>query len=480
MVKISACVIVKNEAKNISKWLHSMRQAADEMIVVDTGSTDNTKEIARAGGAAVYDFKWCDDFAKAKNFAIDKAAGNWILFPDADEYFPDEAVVKIRPQLEEINDKPVNYLMCRLINIDTDNNNEHKNSFYQVRIFRNLPEIRYSGNIHEALDPMDMGKLMPAPRDVFIYHTGYSSSIIEMKLKRNLQMLKDDIKENGESEIHYKPLADCYFGMGEYEKVVEYDQKMIDTGKRLIGADMEIYLQYITALTLLHKPKAEIEKIVDIGLGKYPESSDLNYQKGDLRYHCNDFLNADKYLQKALKIHETSEELTSSIMDRAVTSLYGLIGDIYLIKNQKGNAIKYYLLALRENNKVAQFFINLLKTVRKRSLKIKVAMINKIYSAEDKDFLLVLLRKCGENDLYFYYKQLYGAKSYDDDRLRADFQCGRYAAAAQNAGALLDKAYKNIMTDTIEKNEDLSSSAKAILPGNYQLAFRQVKAKIGK
>ena len=85
-MKISACVIVKNEEKNIGQWLNNMRQIADEIVVVDTGSTDNTINILENAGITPYHFTWCNDFAAAKNYAIQQATGDWIVFLDADEY----------------------------------------------------------------------------------------------------------------------------------------------------------------------------------------------------------------------------------------------------------------------------------------------------------------------------------------------------------------------------------------------------------
>ena len=87
MPKISACVIVKNEEKNLPRWLDSVKRIAEEIVVVDTGSADATVTIAKAAGAKVYHFAWIDDFAAAKNFALEKATGAWVVFPDADEYF---------------------------------------------------------------------------------------------------------------------------------------------------------------------------------------------------------------------------------------------------------------------------------------------------------------------------------------------------------------------------------------------------------
>ena len=85
-MKLSACVIVKNEEKNLPRWLHCMQELADEIIIVDTGSTDRTVEIAQQAGAQVYTFVWRDDFAAAKNYAIEQATGDWILFLDADDF----------------------------------------------------------------------------------------------------------------------------------------------------------------------------------------------------------------------------------------------------------------------------------------------------------------------------------------------------------------------------------------------------------
>ncbi len=89
-VKLSQCMIVKNEEKNIRRALSWAKEIAFEQIVVDTGSTDRTVEIAEEMGAKVYHFQWINDFSAAKNCAISHAKGNWIAFLDADEYFTGE------------------------------------------------------------------------------------------------------------------------------------------------------------------------------------------------------------------------------------------------------------------------------------------------------------------------------------------------------------------------------------------------------
>ena len=101
MMQISACVITKNEEQNIGEWLTRMKSVAQECIVVDMGSTDNTVGLVKAAGASVYFFPWQGDFAAAKNFALEKATGDWIFFLDADEYFPAETLLLLEQSIHE-------------------------------------------------------------------------------------------------------------------------------------------------------------------------------------------------------------------------------------------------------------------------------------------------------------------------------------------------------------------------------------------
>ena len=97
---MSQCMIVKNEEKNIEQALSWGKGIFFEQIVVDTGSTDRTVELAKKMGAIVYFFPWIDDFAAAKNFALEQAKGKWIAFLDADEYFLKRDRKKLKQNME--------------------------------------------------------------------------------------------------------------------------------------------------------------------------------------------------------------------------------------------------------------------------------------------------------------------------------------------------------------------------------------------
>ena len=91
-IRLSACTITKNEALNIKRSIDSYKEFVDEIIVVDTGSVDDTVEIAKNAGAKVFNFEWNNDFSAAKNFAIDNCTGDWIIFLDADEWFDKDRI----------------------------------------------------------------------------------------------------------------------------------------------------------------------------------------------------------------------------------------------------------------------------------------------------------------------------------------------------------------------------------------------------
>jgi len=230
---ISGCCIVKNEEKNLPRWLHCMKQLADEIIVVDTGSSDRTREILDEAGIFYYVAAWLGDFSSAKNSALSRATKKWIVFLDADEYFKDEDIPKVRDMIHRADDiKEISGIACPLVNINGD---KILSESMQTRIFRNNNHIFYYGRVHETL-MTDGCWLRVAPvNDFKIWHTGYASDVIRQKCKRNLEILLDDIARRGEKWEDAFYLADCYYGLDRYEEAMKWAQKALDCGKVLAG-----------------------------------------------------------------------------------------------------------------------------------------------------------------------------------------------------------------------------------------------------
>ena len=209
-MRISVCYIVKNEAANLTRSLSTVNAFADELVVADTGSEDASKEIAARAGAKVLDFPWRDDFAAAKNFALDAATGDWIVFLDADEGFLHPASVRAAVDALSAVCPPLAAVRVEMVEIDGDDGGRESGRDRLLRLFRRLPELRYQGRIHENIARMGGAlRLGFADDRLSLYHTGYSSSIIRGKVERNMKLLQQDIALYGEGPQHYPGLADA-------------------------------------------------------------------------------------------------------------------------------------------------------------------------------------------------------------------------------------------------------------------------------
>ena len=193
-IRLSQCMIVKNEEANIRRALSWGRGIVWEQIVVDTGSTDKTVEIAKEMGAKVFYFDWCDDFSAAKNYAIEQVSGEWIAFLDADEYFSKEDARKIPAVLENAEalakkGNVIHALCTEMFHLNDEGEVFSVGRHY--RIFRNMKELRYCNRIHESLQ-MTNGTQMRyvMVKNLPIMHTGYQQSIRDKKGERNIPLLK--------------------------------------------------------------------------------------------------------------------------------------------------------------------------------------------------------------------------------------------------------------------------------------------------
>ncbi|YAR63815.1 glycosyltransferase family 2 protein [Bacillus cytotoxicus] len=141
---ISACLIVKNEEDMLRKCLESLQGGVDEIVVVDTGSTDTTKEIAKEFTDKVYDFEWTNDFAEARNFAASKASGEWILAIDADECVDPKNLACAIEEIQSHDNKFDVYAVE--INSFSDKYGENLSMNHMQRIYKNNGEFHFFGS----------------------------------------------------------------------------------------------------------------------------------------------------------------------------------------------------------------------------------------------------------------------------------------------------------------------------------------------
>lgn len=224
---ISACAIMKNEISHVEAWLDNVRVFAQEIIVVDTGSTDGTNEfLAKQPNVKLINYEWQHDFAQAKNVALQEATGDWLVFTDADEcfYHPKNIIEYLRQLDKQYADMDV--IFCPIDNIDADNNNEIINSDVVPRIIRNHVGIKYMGDVHEQLskgsEPWQDIKYVVADRNLAIRHTGYSTKVIPFKHQRNYEILCQVMGKSNKPEMYYGFLSESLLGLEKYQQALEY------------------------------------------------------------------------------------------------------------------------------------------------------------------------------------------------------------------------------------------------------------------
>lgn len=383
-IENSACVIVKNEAKNLPNWIENIKDLVDEMIVVDTGSTDNSKEIAQAAGAQVYDFQWCDDFAAAKNFAISKAKGKWIFFLDADEYFPLKCHNPLRQQMKRFSEKEA--LICRLINIDVYNDNKYLNSFYQMRIFRNLPSIRYISRIHEMLTKKGKEKLkaqMLSP-EIYIYHTGYSDKLKRQKAERNLKILQSEIKKYGETPLRKAYLSDVYSMLDDEEKAYIYAKKAIDNNIDMLGMETKLYIKVYQGMIRHKFPSEDIEKFLDKAINRYPRLEDFYLLKAMYLKEHGKYYEAEQCLKQALKnLSNQSFRIEFSCVENPDYKIAYAMGILKKLKNDQVEAINYFSKAVKKQPHKLLPLVNLYYFLQNRSVNNRLFLLEKLLPKDD-------------------------------------------------------------------------------------------------
>ena len=432
-MKISACVITKNEEKNIGRWLACVKEIADEIVVVDTGSTDKTIELAEKGGARIEHFAWCDDFAAAKNYAISQCHGEWIIFLDADEYFSPNTVGKVRKVIERYqrNLKVVG-IVCRLVNIDLDNNGRFINAAGQVRIFRHLPSIVYKGKVHEELfNTSGRGRRFEVNDELEIFHTGYSGSIVKKKLERNMKLLQESGADKKKENYFY--LADYYYGFGDWEKARCYAEKVIGLKLRFAGQETRPHEIRLACLFKENAPEEDFKPALEQAIKLYPQAMEFYFFAGAFYFRLGKYDIAEDYLLQAEERQEKAQAemlqqgVLSNNTERFMPLAYGLLGDIAVLREDKARAIEYFVKSLNIYAYDGEILCKLFRQLKDLPPEEIVRFFSSLYDRErDADFICQALRFCRAGKVYLYY----AARAKNTAAFDRFLAAGRYDAAA--------------------------------------------------
>ena len=264
--RLSVCMIVKNEERFLSQCLASVKDIADELIVIDTGSTDRTIEIARKHGAQVGHFEWCDDFAAARNASIAPATGDWILFLDADEELSATEKQNL-PALLHRN----NVALIRLPLINTHQGQESQ--CIVPRLFRNIPTIRFQGCVHEGV----YGTFLRVSKDwqmeislgdLLILHHGYTPEVTaeRNKVQRNYDLLIKALEKWSDHAYYYMHLGFELRRMDRINESFEAYEKALNLAETELKRKItdEVREQLLTQYSAYLLTDRHYEKVLEV------------------------------------------------------------------------------------------------------------------------------------------------------------------------------------------------------------------------
>lgn len=354
--RISQCMIVKNEEKDIERALSWGKGIVAEQIVVDTGSTDRTVEIAEQMGAKVYYFQWIDDFAAAKNFAIEKANYEWIVFLDADEYFLPEDARKLLYYVRSLHETKFQAMLTGRVNVDNQGNVMAINT--QCRVFRNLPKLRYKRRIHEFLTSLD-GRPMQmadAVEELSMYHTGYGEMESRKKSGRNLKLILEELKENPDDFEMWGYLGQEYECMGEWDEADKAYRKGLNLIPESEKSSYDVSTS-ITALRLLevqiYRPNPRLDSIMEayqLATEGWPQEADYDYILGKHFAACGNFQDGEKHLRRALDLLEKyGTTAKAMLLSGEIRRAYELLAICCYNNSDMAGCVKYTTLLLKED-----------------------------------------------------------------------------------------------------------------------------------
>jgi GT2 family glycosyltransferase/tetratricopeptide (TPR) repeat protein/SAM-dependent methyltransferase len=319
MVRLSLCMIVRDNARTIEACLKSIKPWVDEIIVVDTGSTDETPAICERLGARVFRFAWCDDFSAARNESLRHARGDWVFWIDSDDTIDAKNGRKLRALADQDADKTImGYVMQVHCPGAGSEGMADVTIVDHVKLFRNLPGLRFDGRIHEQICPAIRaagGEI--AFTDVFVVHTGYDHSPEgqKKKIERDLRILHQELRERPQHPFTLFNLGMTYADIGGFQEATEFLTKSIER-----SGNGESHLRKAYALLVYCQGKlGEGERAMATcreGRRLFPQDAELRFREGLLLHESGRLEEAVQAYQDVLG---RTEEPHFGSLDRGIT-----------------------------------------------------------------------------------------------------------------------------------------------------------------
>lgn len=272
---LTASLIVRDESAVLPDCLESIRGVADEIVVIDTGSVDDTPDIARRYGARLAHRTWTGSFAEARNAALDLATGEWILYIDADERLAPTDRATVRAVLEGAPEIAFRLLLQP---------EEGMTPYREYRLWRNDPRIRFEGVMHEKVVPSIHAVAEADDRpigqcDLLLRHIGYHGDQTA-KHRRNLALLRRQLTHEPDNLFNLHHLARVLTGLGAPAAAEEVLDLAVELARSKTFVDSAGVLAYMDLVGIRHSRGEDVAELLEEGLASYPANWSLVWQQG--------------------------------------------------------------------------------------------------------------------------------------------------------------------------------------------------------
>jgi glycosyltransferase involved in cell wall biosynthesis len=448
MPNITLSMIVKNEEKYLRDCLESVKGIVNEIVIVDTGSTDKTVEIAKEFNAKLFSFDWIDDFSAARNYALSKSTGEWILYLDADERLDPESISEIIHRTEKSRKIAFN---CTVKSFESNGNRD--NFIRYTRLFGYHPDVKFIGRVHEQIeDSLKKNDYLIVDSKIIINHIGYNVSITEKqeKARRNLELLLKENKQNPSPYYEFQ-LAHTYNILDDEEIAIKYFQRVAESHKldRIYRAD-----SYSSLALLAHKNHkiTEAERYVLQSLKLNDKQPFVYLLASKIAYRTEDYSKAEEKCKKAFELNKYISVLNDNsglefFIDPEEIIYFGLT---IALKNRTASNIEYYqtelenIYRLRIPNEYEKYFTVTKKVIRNEKLEpYEINILDKITKTVNLSFFLYILNNYTDNVTKLEILEQYNLRFANDNEII------RMTAKTLDDLGLVDRAI-----EIIEKNKN--------------------------